>query len=56
NYQEESLYKILSGFNKINFEAHRGTNTQNIKALSDDMLQLIELHVKMLETPDDLLG
>lgn len=56
NYQEESLYKILSGFNKINFEAHRGTNSQNIKALSDDMLQLIELHVKMLKTPDDLLG
>ncbi|MEQ9883467.1 DGQHR domain-containing protein [Pectobacterium brasiliense] len=56
NYKEESLYKILIGFNKINFEIHKGTNTQNIKALSDDMLQLLQLHVRMLDAPDDLLG
>lgn len=56
NYSESSFFKILFGINKINFENHSGTNSQNIKALADDMRNLIELNVRTLETPDDLLG
>jgi DGQHR domain-containing protein len=56
NYSESSFFKILSGINKINFENHSGTNSQNIKALADDLRNLIELNVRTFETPDDLLG
>jgi DNA sulfur modification protein DndB len=56
NYSESSFIKILSGINKINFENHSGTNSQNIKSLADDLRNLIELNVRTLETPYDLLG
>ena len=56
NYSQSSFYKVLSGANKINFELHSGTNSQNVKALADDLKNLIELNIRTLETPDDLLG
>ncbi|MCK7313950.1 DGQHR domain-containing protein [Enterobacter bugandensis] len=55
NYKEESLYEILLGIKRIDFDRHSGSNQQAISAMSTEMQDLISLHSSTLDTPNDLL-
>ncbi|EOV0354073.1 DGQHR domain-containing protein [Vibrio fluvialis] len=56
NYKTDSLYQVLVGFKKIDFESHSGSNQQTITKMASEIGSLLEIQVQMLDSPDDLLG
>ena len=55
NYKTSSFKEILNGINKIDFDKHSGSNQQTIGQMSNELSDLLQIHVTTLEAPNDLL-